>query len=121
MIRAEKDLARLEHILDAVRKALASIDGLTLEQFLENPDKRAAAERYVTIVGEAANMVSDELKAKYPQVPWREAADMRNFIMHEYMKVDDTLVWSAVKNDFPELERLMKEICDSFPWSLDTN
>ena len=51
-------------------------------------------------------MVSDETKAKYPNVPWREAADMRNFIMHEYMKVDDAVVWGAVNNDFPELEQM---------------
>jgi uncharacterized protein with HEPN domain len=119
MIRASKDFARLEHILDAIGKATASVKGLTLEQFLANPDKTAAAERYVTIVGEAANMVSDEVKAKYPQVPWREASDMRNFIMHEYMKVDDAVVWAAIKNDFPELERLLKDICASFPWPLD--
>ena len=52
------------------------MSGLSLDQFLANDDKTAAAERYVTIVGEAANMVSDETKAKYPNVPWREAADI---------------------------------------------
>ena len=111
-----RDLARIEHILDAIRRAKASLAGLTLEQFLANDDKKAAAERYVTIVGEAANMVSEEIKAKYPDVPWREAGDMRNFVMHEYMKVDDAVVWGAVKNDFPELERMLLKIRGSFPW-----
>ncbi len=111
-----RDLDRIEHILDAIRRAKASLAGLTLEQFLANDDKKAAAERYVTIVGEAANMVSEEVKAKYPDVPWREAADMRNFVMHECMKVDDAVVWGAVKNDFPELERMLLKIRCSFPW-----
>jgi uncharacterized protein with HEPN domain len=113
-----KDLARIEHMLDAIRKAKASVAGLTLEQFLGNDDKMAAAERYVTIVGEAANMVSDEAKAKYPNVPWREAADMRNFITHEYMKVDDVVVWDAIQSDFSELERQLLEIRCSFPWPI---
>ena len=111
-----KDIARIEHMIEAVGKAMKSVDGLTLEQFLSNDDKTAAAERYATIVGEAANMVSDETKAKFPKVPWREAADMRNFIMHEYMKVDDSIVWAAIKNDFPELERMLREIHCSYPW-----
>ena len=114
-----KDLARIEHMLGAIRKARESVAGLTREQFLSNDDKMAAAERYVTIVGEAANMISDETKAKYPNVPWREAADMRHFIMHEYMKVDDTVVWGAVQNDFPELEKMLQDIRCSFPWPID--
>lgn len=114
-----KDIARIEHMMEAACKAMRSVAGLTLEQFLASEDKTAAAERYVTIVGEAANMVSDETKAKYPKVPWREAADMRNFIMHEYMKVDDAVVWAAIKNDFPELERMLREIHCSFPWSAE--
>ncbi len=106
-------------MLDAIRKARNSLSGLSLEQFLANDDKIAAAERYVTIVGEAANMVSAATKTKYPDVPWREAADMRNFIMHEYMKVDSALVWEAVKNDFPELERRLLDIKAAFPWPID--
>ena len=114
-----RDLARIEHMLDAISKATKSLSGLTLEQFRSNDDKVAAAERYVTIVGEAASMVSADMKARYPNVPWREAADMRNFIMHEYMKVDVSLVWAAVKNDFPELEQLLLDIRHSFPWPIE--
>jgi len=55
-------------MLDAIRKARNSLSGLSLEQFLANDDKIAAAERYVTIVGEAANMVSAATKTKYPDV-----------------------------------------------------
>ena len=114
-----RDIYRIEHMLEAIRKAKNSVSGLSLEQFLASEDKMAAAERYVTIVGEAANMVSDETKAKYPNVPWREAADMRNFVMHEYMKVDDTVVWEAIKNDFPEMERMLLDIRSAFPWSIE--
>ncbi len=114
----KRDIARIKHMLEAIRKARQSVAGITREQFLGSDDKMAAAERYVTIVGEAAHMVSEETKEKYPGVPWREASDMRNFIMHEYMKVDDALVWEAVKNDFPELERKLLDIQTSWPWPL---
>ena len=114
-----RDLSRIEHMLEAMRKATESLAGISLEQFLSDSDKMAAAERYVTIVGEAANMISEETKAKYPNVPWREAVDMRNFIMHEYMKVDNIVVWDAVKRDFPELERALRDIQGSFPWPTD--
>ena len=75
-----RDQDRIAHMLDAIGKARASVAGITKEMFLANDDKKAAAERYIMIVGEAATMMSDELKAKYPEVPWREASDMRNLV-----------------------------------------
>ena len=43
---------------------------------------------------------------------------MRNFIVHEYMKVDYSLVWDAINRDFLELERYFIEIKSSYPWPL---
>ena len=68
-----RDEDRFAHMLEAIRLARESVEGLTKEQFLANPDKKAALQHYIMVVGEAANMVSDEIKAKYPGVPWREA------------------------------------------------
>ena len=34
-----KDLARIEHMLEAIRKARASVSGLSRDQFLANDDK----------------------------------------------------------------------------------
>ena len=113
-----RDFDRIEHMIDAIAKARTSVAGLTKEAFFENDDKKAAAERYIMIVGEAASRLSDEIKSKYPNVPWREACDMRNFVAHEYMKVDYSLVWDAINKDFQELERWLIEIKSAYPWPL---
>lgn len=52
-----RDYDRIIHILAAIDDALESTDGITKEDFLDSKDKRAAAERYVMIVGEASNGV----------------------------------------------------------------
>ena len=67
-----RDVDRITHLLTAIADAKESIAGLTMEQFLESKDKRVAAERYILIVGEASHMVSNELKARHPEIPWQE-------------------------------------------------
>ena len=108
-----RDTDRISHMLSAVGKARRAIEGLSLEEYLASDDKTAALERYLMIIGEAANMVSKPLKAAHPEVPWREATDMRNFIAHEYMKVDHVLVWDAVRKDLPALEAPLRSLDNS--------
>ena len=49
-----RDIDRINHMLEAVRKALRSVDGINKSTFLASEDKKAAAERYVILIGEAA-------------------------------------------------------------------
>ena len=113
-----RDIDRINHMLEAVRKALRSVDGINKSTFLASEDKKAAAERYVILIGEAANMFSDELKEKYPLIPWHKMIGMRNFIAHEYMKVDYDLIWDTVKNDFPTLLPQLEDIAAAYPWPI---
>ena len=83
-----RDYDRILHILGAIDDALESTDGITKETFLDSKDKRAAAERYVMIVGEAAHMVSMDMKQAHPEVEWDRITGLRNMIAHEYMRVD---------------------------------
>ena len=34
---------------------------------------------------------------------------MRNYIVHEYYQVDNTIVWDVVRNDLPVLEKQVTE------------
>ena len=105
-----RDTDRITHILTAIADAKESIAGLTKEQFLDNKDKRVAAERYILIVGEASHMVSAELKERHPEVPWQEIHAMRNIVAHEYMNVDYNEVWQAITKDFDELRKQVEPI-----------
>jgi uncharacterized protein with HEPN domain len=109
------DADRIRHMLEAISKMRISIDGMSREEFLANDDKKAVAERYIMIVGEAAHMVSKVTKAKYPQVAWQDANDMRNMVAHEYMQVDYDDVWKVITAEFKILEGQLLEIAKDFP------
>jgi len=50
----------------------------------------------LTVIGEAAKMVSPELREGHPEIPWREAAGMRDKIVHHYFGVDSEAVFLTV-------------------------
>ncbi|NQS74279.1 MAG: DUF86 domain-containing protein [Methanoculleus sp.] len=100
-----KDLAYLHHILDAIESIEEFSGGIeSVEELRNRRLERAGIERMLTIIGEAAKMVSPELRAEYPGIPWREAAGMRDKIVHHYFGVDYEAVFLTVNDDLPERE-----------------
>ena len=109
------DADRITHMLEAIAKMRISLGNMSKADFLASDDKKAVAERYIMIVGEAAHMVSESTQTRFPQIPWRDANDMRNLVAHEYMQVDYEEVWKIITMDFPALEQQLLSIRKYFP------
>lgn len=71
--------------------------------------------RHVMIVGEAMWRLSQGLKDKHPEVPWRQIQGMRHILVHDYFRVDWDIVFSTAKDDLPELRSQIVELIDSLP------
>ena len=48
-----------------------------------------------------------------PEDCWIDMRDMRNFVVHEYFRVSDKIVWETLTNDLPSLVKPLKEIINS--------
>ena len=110
----EEDRTRLLHMSDAAQKAVTLVTGVTLEQYTaaDNFPVRFATERLLSIVGEAAHHVSDELKAESSEIVWRQIAGMRNHLVHGYMATDDEVVWKTVVEDAPLLLAQLRSLLE---------
>jgi uncharacterized protein with HEPN domain len=80
---------------------------------LEDWIKQDAIVRNFEIIGEAIANLDDEIKSKYQDLEWRLAKDMRNFLIHEYFKVDFKAVWDNINIDLPILKRQIGGILES--------
>jgi uncharacterized protein with HEPN domain len=57
-------------------------------------------------IAESTQRLSDELKARHPEVSWSALAGFRNRIVHAYMDVDPGLIWRFIEGDLVPLKRL---------------
>jgi uncharacterized protein with HEPN domain len=66
--------------------------------------------RELEIIGEAANKIDSETKARYPKMPWSQMIGMRNRLIHEYFGVNKKIVWETCQIDLIELKRILASI-----------
>lgn len=97
------DSTRIQELYTAVERVVARLYGSTLDEFLADLDLQDIALMQFVVLGEAAAHVSEATRRRYPQIAWRKAAATRNFIVHEYAKVDFVQVWDTVMDDLPGL------------------
>jgi uncharacterized protein with HEPN domain len=71
--------------------------------------------RSLEIIGEAAKSVSEELRRRHPEIPWRKIGAMRDIVIHRYFGLDREAVWDALKNRAPELLEKLRRLCDEEP------
>ena len=104
------ELAYLRHMLDETSYLESNTAGLSLEAFLADPTLQRSFVRSLEIIGEAAKHVSETLRTRYPSVPWRAMAGMRDRVIHDYLGVDYEIVWDVVQNKVPALQRDLERI-----------
>ncbi len=109
----KKDSVYLEHILEAVSDIEKFLQGISEQEFFHNKEKQYAVLRALEIVGEATKNLSVELKAKSPDVDWKNIAGMRDKLIHAYFGINLPLIWETVKKDLLPLKKEAQKILES--------
>jgi uncharacterized protein with HEPN domain len=105
---AVKDKARIAHILEAADDLTVFLNGKNRADLSSDKLLRYAVIRAIEIIGEASSQISAQIKADYPQLPWREAVGMRNELIHAYITVDEEIVWTTATVDIPQFVEAIK-------------
>ena len=66
--------------------------------------------RQLEVIGEATKQLTEDLRSKHSQTPWRRIAGMRDILIHDYMGVDLNAVWGVTQKDIPQLKEEVKVI-----------
>lgn len=84
--------------------------GFDINSFRKDNKTRYAVIRCFEIMGEAAKKIPEDVRIKYPSVPWKIIAGTRDRLIHGYDIVDDEVLWRTVVHDVPELLDKLKEV-----------
>jgi uncharacterized protein with HEPN domain len=107
IIRIDSLLKHIDYVLDNTKDA-------TLNDFNDRDLLQRAICFTLVQIGEKMVKLRDLLEDDYPDVPWKRAIGMRNFLTHDYDSVDLQAVYETVKNDLPKLKELFEEIKKDF-------
>jgi uncharacterized protein with HEPN domain len=113
----EEFLDYIEDIIQAMNDALSFVKDMEYDVFLRDKKTIYAVNRALEIIGEATKNIPASVKKRYPQIPWKKMAGMRDKVIHEYFGVDLKRVWSTVKKDIPNLKPLFEKILSDFKQS----
>lgn len=107
----------VEDMLESINKIERYTRGLTYDKFEKNEVVVDAVIRNLEIIGEAARNIPEEVRAKYPDIPWKRMIGLRNITIHEYFGVDLNIIWEIITKNLPEtkpkIEAMLKGFSDS--------
>lgn len=86
------------------------IQGLFYETFISDKKTFNAVVRSIEVIGEATKSIPESVRSRYPDIPWKEMAGMRDKLIHFYFGVDREAVWLTVKERIPAIRPIFELI-----------
>ncbi len=110
---SERDRDRLETIVELVDHLERRLKTKELSAFEADKDEQDLAAFRLSHVGENAHKLSEELKARHPEVSWHAMYTFRNVAFHDYDAILTDYVWAAARNLEPIKAMCLAELAAS--------
>ena len=96
-----RELLLVAELIDAAERIVELTAGATVASLDQHRDRREALLWSFTVLGEASSQLDENVKANYPQVPWRAASSLRNRIVHGYWQISTSILLAIAQDDMP--------------------
>jgi uncharacterized protein with HEPN domain len=98
----------LTDIDDAISAIRSYTKGMTYEQLIADRKTREAIVLNFVVMGEAIKNIPQDIIDRYPDVPWKEFAGMRDKMVHGYFQISPTIIWETIRHDLAPLADAVK-------------
>lgn len=107
-----EDVGRLRDMIDYAQEAIALLGNMSSEQMKYDRRTFLAVSRCVEIFGEAGWKLSKDLKNAHTPIPWPLIEGMRHRLVHDYGRVDFSIVHKVITQHLPPLVLQLQTILD---------
>jgi uncharacterized protein with HEPN domain len=108
-VAARSLIPHLTNIIEAIEHIHAVLGDMPLDVFETDWQRQWLVERGVEIVSEASRRLTDELKARHPEIPWQKVAAVGNVLRHDYESIAAPVMYKLAQADLSALERVCRE------------
>ena len=103
-MKQQDEIFFLKDILNSLNKIFKYTEEMSYENFIKDDKTKDAVERNFEIIGEAVKHLSDDFRNRYPHIPFRQVAGMRDKLIHDYFGVDYEIVWETIVTKLPQFK-----------------
>ena len=96
-----RELLLIGEMIDAAEQVQRLVQGVDLEDLGQDRQRRDALLWNFTVMGEAASQLADEIKARFPDIPWAQPSKLRNRVIHGYWSIDIEILHTAAEDQLP--------------------
>lgn len=79
------------------------------ESFLTDAIVQDATLRRLETLADAASRLSNDLKARHPDIPWRDIYGFRNVVAHGYLQLELRRCWNTIEVHLPPLKTVIED------------
>ena len=108
-MRPRSAAPRLADIVQAIEHIRLVTGNISLDDFEADWQKRWLVERGIEIISEASRHLTEEMKARHPEIPWAKVAGIGNILRHEYERIAPDILWRLVQGELTQLEATCRE------------
>jgi uncharacterized protein with HEPN domain len=97
----QRELLLISEMIDAAEQAQQLVQGVGVEDLGRDRQRRDALLWNISVMGEAASQLSDEVKARFPDIPWARPSKLRNRVIHGYWSIDLEVLHTTAEDQLP--------------------
>jgi uncharacterized protein with HEPN domain len=105
-------IPRLTDVVEAIERIHGVLENISLEAFETDWQRQWIVERGIEIISEASRHLTDEMKARHPEIPWQRVAAIGNVLRHNYENIAAPIIWKLAQTDLLALEKACRAELD---------
>ena len=100
----------LDEMLEYIEDVEKYTRNIQFEDFLNNDEKYDACVFKIALIWETWVKINKYFKEDISDFPFLKMSGIRNIIIHDYIWINEKIIWDTIKTSLPELKKIILKL-----------